>query len=248
MAALADLPHVGGVASRLDPERVRRTVAEVRASSTAVSSTSVPTASTRSRTYRGAARARASCTGEPWGDVFLVIDGWGNSDRVRGPGGCLNDIAARGLGYGIHVVVSASRYMEVRAALKDQILSRLELRLGDPMDSEFDRKVAVNVPAGVPGRGQVSEKLHFMTACPVSTAPRRRATCPRRRPRWPAGQGRLAGARRSHGASAAAQAAGRPAAQGLRVPAGGHRHRHRRGQPGAGLRRPGHRPVLPGLR
>src|SRR5690606_18321090 len=29
LAALADLPHVGGVASRLDPDRVRRTVPEV---------------------------------------------------------------------------------------------------------------------------------------------------------------------------------------------------------------------------
>ena len=34
------------------------------------------------------------------------------------------------------------------------------------MDSEFDRKVAANVPAGVPGRGQVPEKLHFMGAQP----------------------------------------------------------------------------------
>lgn len=29
LSAVADLPHVGGVASRLDPEKVRRTVAEV---------------------------------------------------------------------------------------------------------------------------------------------------------------------------------------------------------------------------
>lgn len=34
------------------------------------------------------------------------------------------------------------------------------------MDSEFDRKVAANVPTGVPGRGQVAEKLHFMSALP----------------------------------------------------------------------------------
>lgn len=34
------------------------------------------------------------------------------------------------------------------------------------MDSEFDRKVALNVPTGVPGRGQVPQKLHFMTALP----------------------------------------------------------------------------------
>ncbi|CAM5680577.1 hypothetical protein SBADM41S_06071 [Streptomyces badius] len=50
--------------------------------------------------------------------------------------------------------------------LKDQLMNRLELRLGDPMDSELDRKVAANVPAGVPGRGQTPEKLHFMAAVP----------------------------------------------------------------------------------
>jgi S-DNA-T family DNA segregation ATPase FtsK/SpoIIIE len=66
----------------------------------------------------------------------------------------------------VHVVVTAARYMEVRSALKDQMLGRLELRLGDVMDSEFNRKVAANVPAGVPGRGQVPEKLHFMSALP----------------------------------------------------------------------------------
>jgi S-DNA-T family DNA segregation ATPase FtsK/SpoIIIE len=45
-------------------------------------------------------------------------------------------------------------------------MNRLELRLGDTMDSEFDRKVAANVPAGVPGRGQSPQRLHFMAAVP----------------------------------------------------------------------------------
>lgn len=76
------------------------------------------------------------------------------------------DLAARGLGYGIHVVLSASRSMEVRSNLKDHLMNRLELRLGDPMDSDMDRKVAANVPAGVPGRGQSPQKLHFMAAVP----------------------------------------------------------------------------------
>ena len=79
--------------------------------------------------------------------------------------------------------------MEVRPALKDQLLNRLELRLGDTMDSEFDRKVAANVPTGVPGRGQTPEKLHFMAALPridglssdtdlaeATASPRRRAS------------------------------------------------------------------------
>ncbi|MFJ3664709.1 type VII secretion protein EccCa [Streptomyces sp. NPDC090119] len=166
LVSLADLPHVGGVASRLDPERVRRTVAEVAGILNRREQFFRTNGIDSVATYRRR-RAAGELPGEAWGDVFLVIDGWGNfKTEYEGLEGVVNDIAGRGLGYGVHVVVSASRYMEVRAALKDQILSRLELRLGDPMDSEFDRKVAVNVPAGVPGRGQVSEKLHFMTALP----------------------------------------------------------------------------------
>jgi S-DNA-T family DNA segregation ATPase FtsK/SpoIIIE len=106
-------------------------------------------------------------TDQPWGDVFLVIDGWGN---FRTDYDALEpyvlDIAARGLGYGIHLILTASRSMEVRGNLKDQLMNRLELRLGDPMDSEFDRKVAANVPTGVPGRGQTPQKQHFMAAVP----------------------------------------------------------------------------------
>ncbi|MFC7843044.1 type VII secretion protein EccCa [Streptomyces sp. NPDC057382] len=166
LTAVNDLPHVGGVASRLDPERVRRTVAEV-----------AGILNRRERFFRSHGidsiatyrrrRAAGDLPGEVWGDVFLVVDGWGTfRNDYEGLEGVVHDIAGRGLGYGVHVVLSASRYMEVRAALKDQILGRLELRLGDAMDSEFDRKVALNVPAGVPGRGQVPQKLHFMTALP----------------------------------------------------------------------------------
>jgi S-DNA-T family DNA segregation ATPase FtsK/SpoIIIE len=166
LAALADLPHVGGVASRLDPERVRRTVAEVAGVLNHREQFFRAHGIDSATTYRRR-RAAGDLPGEAWGDVFLVIDGWGNfKTDYEGLEGVVNDIAGRGLGYGIHVVVSASRYMEVRAALKDQMLGRLELRLGDAMDSEFDRKVAMNVPAGVPGRGQVPEKLHFMSALP----------------------------------------------------------------------------------
>lgn len=166
MVSLADLPHVGGVASRLDPERVRRTVAEVMGVLNRREEFFRAHAIDSMATYRRK-RTAGELPGEAWGDVFLVVDGWGgfrNDYDVLEP--VVSDIAARGLGYGVHVVITASRYMEVRAALKDQMLGRLELRLGDVMDSEFDRKVAANVPAGVPGRGQVPEKLHFMGALP----------------------------------------------------------------------------------
>ncbi|MCI0384853.1 type VII secretion protein EccCa [Streptomyces sp. CNQ085] len=166
LTAVKDLPHVGGIASRLDPERVRRTVAEV-----------AGVLNQREEYFRAGGvdsiatfrrrRARGEITDQPWGDVFLVVDGWGAfKQEYEMLEAVVTDIASRGLGYGIHVVVAASRYMEVRPALKDQLLNRLELRLGDTMDSEFDRKVAANVPAGVPGRGQTPEKLHFMAAVP----------------------------------------------------------------------------------
>ncbi|MFC9890052.1 type VII secretion protein EccCa [Streptomyces pilosus] len=174
LSAVADLPHVGGVASRLDPERVRRTVAEVAGILNRREQFFRAHGIDSVATYRRR-RAAGELPGEQWGDVFLVIDGWGNfRNDYEGLEGVVNDIAARGLGHGVHVVLAASRYMEVRAVLKDQILGRLELRLGDAMDSEFDRKVAMNVPAGVPGRGQVPAKLHFMTAMPridASSAP-----------------------------------------------------------------------------
>ncbi|MFF3315116.1 type VII secretion protein EccCa [Streptomyces sp. NPDC003035] len=166
MVSLADLPHVGGVASRLDPERVRRTVAEVLGVLNRREEFFRANAIDSISTYRRK-RAAGELPGEAWGDVFLVIDGWGGfRNEYDGLEPVVSDIAARGLGYGIHVVITAARYMEVRAALKDQMLGRLELRLGDVMDSEFDRKVAANVPPGVPGRGQVPEKLHFMGALP----------------------------------------------------------------------------------
>ncbi|MFD8968487.1 type VII secretion protein EccCa [Streptomyces sp. NPDC059568] len=166
LSSLADLPHVGGVASRLDPERVRRAVAEVLGVLNRREEFFRSNGIDSIATYRRR-RAAGELPGEAWGDVFLVIDGWGgfkNDYDMLEP--VISDLAARGLGYGVHVVVTAARYMEVRAALKDQMLGRLELRLGDVMDSEFDRKVAANVPTGVPGRGQVPEKLHFMGGLP----------------------------------------------------------------------------------
>ncbi|WP_371618178.1 type VII secretion protein EccCa [Streptomyces sp. NBC_00454] len=166
LSSLSDLPHVGGIASRLDPERVRRTVAEVSGVLRRREEFFRANGIDSIGTYRRR-RAAGELPGEPWGDVFLVVDGWGGfRNEYEALDQIVTDIAARGLGYGIHVVITVSRYMEVRAALKDQMLSRLELRLGDVMDSEFDRKVAANVPTGMPGRGQVAEKLHFLSALP----------------------------------------------------------------------------------
>ncbi|RSN52299.1 type VII secretion protein EccC [Streptomyces sp. WAC 04229] len=168
LSAVAGLPHVGGVASRLDPEKVRRTTAEVYGVLTRREEYFRTTGISSIAEFRARrARGDITVTDQPWGDVFLAIDGWGNFRAdYEALESIVLDIAARGLGYGIHVVLTASRSMEVRSNLKDHLMNRLELRLGDPMDSEFDRKVAATVPTGVPGRGQTPQKQHFMAAVP----------------------------------------------------------------------------------
>ncbi|WP_310530064.1 type VII secretion protein EccCb, partial [Nocardioides sp.] len=61
---------------------------------------------------------------------------------------------------------ASTRWADFRAAMRDVFGSKLELRLGDPVDSEIDRKVAALVPTGRPGRGLVPSKLHFLGALP----------------------------------------------------------------------------------
>jgi S-DNA-T family DNA segregation ATPase FtsK/SpoIIIE len=81
---------------------------------------------------------------EETADVFLVIDNWLG---LRQEFGELEDvirdvIAARGPGYGIHLVLTASRWLEVRDALRNAIGGRLELRLTDPAESAIDTRAA----------------------------------------------------------------------------------------------------------
>ncbi|WP_405013276.1 type VII secretion protein EccCa [Kitasatospora sp. NBC_01539] len=164
--ALAGLPHVGGVAGRLDVEKVRRMVSEVHGVLNRREELFRATGIDTVTTYR-TRRAAGQLPDEQFGDVFLIIDGWltfKQEYEVLEP--VISDIAQRGLTYGVHVVVTAARYAEVRPALKDLLQNRTELRLGDSMESEIDRKVAVNVPAGSPGRGITAGKLHFLSGLP----------------------------------------------------------------------------------
>ena len=73
-------------------------------------------------------------------------------------------MAARGLGYGVHVVIAAARWAEVRVNIRDSLGTRLELRLGEANESEIGRKAAANVPEASPGRGLTKDGLHFLTA------------------------------------------------------------------------------------
>ena len=166
MLQVEGLPQVGGVAGRLDADKVRRMVAEVSGLVTrreelfrAQGIDSIATFRTR--------RRQGLLPEERYGDVFLVVDGWltfKQEFELLEP--LVTDLAQRGLAYGVHLVVAASRYGELRPALKDLMQTRVELKLGDPTESEMDRKAAANVPAAAPGRGLTADKLHFLGALP----------------------------------------------------------------------------------
>ncbi|ONK16065.1 type VII secretion protein EccCa [Streptomyces sp. MP131-18] len=173
---LAGLPHVGGVAGRTDTELVNRTVAEV-----------LEMLQTREARFRElgvesmaglrTARAEGRLPDEPSpaagqradlrSDVFLVVDGW-QVMRQSYPEieEVLMGVAGRMLTYGIHLVVTGNRWMDMRMSLRDLIGTKVELKLGDALDSEVDRKLQRDVPADRPGRGISAEKSHFLVAMP----------------------------------------------------------------------------------
>lgn len=166
MIGMQNLPQVGGVAGRLDADKVRRMISEVSGLLNSREELFRSQGIDSIATFRNRRRA-GTLPGEQYGDVFLVIDGWLTfRQEFELLETLVADIAQRGLAYGVHVVVGASRYGEIRPALKDLLQTRVELRLGDPMESEIDRKVAQNVPAGAPGRGLTADKLHFLAGLP----------------------------------------------------------------------------------
>lgn len=152
LASVRAWPHVGAVAGRADPELARRIVAEMEAV-------------VRQREDR---RRGAALDGDPFPDVFLVVDGWASLrqdfEELEAP---ITALAGQGLSFGVHVVLSASRWAEIRPSLRDQIGTRIELRLGDPADSEIDRKRAQQVPLDSPGRGLSRDGLHMIIALPT---------------------------------------------------------------------------------
>ncbi|MER6942889.1 type VII secretion protein EccCa [Nonomuraea sp. NPDC000554] len=166
LSALAGLPHVGGVATRLDANRVRRTVAELTALLQRREQVFVERGIDSIATYRRMVAA-GEYKGDGWGDVFLAVDGWATvRQEFEALEPALGELVARGLGFGIHVIGTANKWSEFRSSVRDMFATRLELRLGDAFESEIDRKAAANVPEGAPGRGLTREGLHFLAALP----------------------------------------------------------------------------------
>ncbi|MEW2167976.1 type VII secretion protein EccCa [Streptomyces sp. NPDC007084] len=164
LVSTAGLPHVGSVATRLERDRVLRTVEELAQLLERREQLFAARGLESMAAYR-ALRAEGAVD-DPYGDVFLLVDGWATlrqdyedlEQRVM-------ELAARGLSFGLHVVVSAVRWSEVRPRLRDMLGTKLEVRLGDSMESEVGSRAAAGVPHQ-PGRGLTASGHHFLSALP----------------------------------------------------------------------------------
>ncbi|SUA76709.1 Type VII secretion system protein EccCa1 [Nocardia otitidiscaviarum] len=174
MVGLNGLPHVGSIARAMDVDRVRRTVAEMTTllrqreeNFTQLGIESMADYRRRKDAAKAQGRTDDPILADRFGDVFLVIDNWmvirDDFDSLVGQ---ITALAQQGLSYGIHLILGANAWREIRANIKDQIGTRIELRLGDPSDSELGRRVAANVPQNRPGRGLTPDQLHMLIALP----------------------------------------------------------------------------------
>ena len=165
LASLRDLPHIGGVAGRQNTGAVRRTVAEVATILADRERRFAELDVDGMPTYR-ALRA-AGRVDDPHGDVFLVVDGWLTLRKeFEDQEEIITSIAQRGLAYGVHLLVTVARWFDLRPQVRDLLGSRVELRLGDPIDTMIDRTGALRVPENAPGRGLGPTKHQILTALP----------------------------------------------------------------------------------
>ncbi|MGH3466839.1 MAG: type VII secretion protein EccCb, partial [Thermocrispum sp.] len=169
LASMERLPHCGGVAvARREPDKARRIVAEMATLITEREARFGQLGVDSMQDFRNLKRqGRISPEQDPFGDAFLFVDGWkALRDDFEELEPQITKLAQQGLGFGVHVVIANNRWADIRPAIKDMLGTRFELRLGDPSESDIDRRAAVNVPQGRPGRGLTHDKLHFLSGLP----------------------------------------------------------------------------------
>lgn len=133
---LLALDLTGGLAGALPPERIA-------------------TARTPERVDRLLRHLRRNTEARASPPLVLLIDSWSAIRDNYAWLDALHQIAERGLAADVHLAVAAHRWSDLRPAVRDLFGSRIELRLGDPLDSEVDRRLADGVPRK-PGHGLIA--------------------------------------------------------------------------------------------
>ncbi|WP_062517002.1 type VII secretion protein EccCa [Demequina gelatinilytica] len=164
LARLEGFPHVGGVVTRHHTEQHMRLLEELHGM-----------LAHRERLFRdlrieSLAHFRSLHTAGALGDVVssdivLLVDGYGlvrtDFEQLEAP---LAELLTRGGSFGIHVVMSLTRWAEVALRHQPLIGNRYELRLNDATESTIGRKLAETIET--PGRALTQDKLFAQVALP----------------------------------------------------------------------------------
>ncbi|MGH3967649.1 MAG: FtsK/SpoIIIE domain-containing protein, partial [Mycobacterium sp.] len=200
--AIELLPHVGGFAREIDPEQVKRIIAEmltlIEEREQAFSKLRLTLSRLRERKFGG---VEGPVCDDPFGDVFLVIDGW--PVFVKNWENLVFDverILAKGPDVGVHVIVSTNGWVASKfpSGMANRMTSNIELKLDDTDDrTKNNLRVAKDVPYGdqqiylddddttggeveqlevikIRGRGTSMDGYHFQAGLPEVTVNGRR--------------------------------------------------------------------------
>ena len=160
-------PHVGGVATRANPDQLLRLLEEL-AGMLAVRERVFRDRGIDSLAMLRGQHAAGRIPELVSAEVILLVDGVSQlrtdfeqlEDR-------LFDLLQRGGSFGIHVVLGMTRWNDIRMTQQPMIGTRLELRLNDPSDSSIGRKLNAVLKTDQPGRVLTDASLFGQIALPV---------------------------------------------------------------------------------
>lgn len=163
LLTLESLPHVGGIGVRTVRENVRRTVEEVHSMLVhregIFQQYGIDSVESMRALHRDGKLPEL-----PVADVVLLIDGYGQlADEFEEIETLVHELLARGSGYGVHVIATATRSNEIRISQQSFFGNRIEFRLTEPAESSFGKKKGESLPVGRPGRAMQNDELigHF---------------------------------------------------------------------------------------
>lgn len=160
-------PHVGGVATRANPDQLLRLLEELAGMLT------VREAVFRDRGIDSLAMLRGQHAAGRIpellsAEVVLMVDGVSQlRTEFEELEERLFDLLQRGGSFGIHVILALTRWNDIRMTQQPMIGTRFELRLNDPSDSSIGRKLNAVLKSDQPGRVLTDESLFAQIALPV---------------------------------------------------------------------------------
>jgi len=173
-----ELPHVVSVVSLSDSEGVSRTIATleglIRAREAAFKHYQIDISEFRERRF-GAAGGGGTDPNDKFGDVFLVIDNYGDLyEKDPGMGDRAIAIARQGLSYGVHVMSSANGwFVGQKQGLLTVSNARIQLRLSNPDESQMgtgiEQRRAARNTLDRPGFGLTKDGYEVLIGAPEIT-------------------------------------------------------------------------------